>query len=152
MVTGNYPEIQTVKVFGGEVTDPEPFMLRGASETGDELFRLIEGITPDKFYTVNGLKPATPYLYRVKAIYVNGTESLWSNTREVLLAEGGDVVLGDIDGDGNVSIVDVTELIKALLSDGADALDIRVADCTGDGVVSISDVTELINYLLSGKW
>ena len=83
---------------------------------------------------------------------MNGTESLWSNTREVLLAEGGDVVLGDIDGDGNVSIVDVTELIKALLSDGADALDIRVADCTGDGVVSISDVTELINYLLSGKW
>lgn len=152
LVTGNYPEIQTVKVFGGEVTDPEPFMLRGASETGDELFRLIEGITPDKFYTVNGLKPATPYLYRVKAVYVNGTESLWSNTREVLLAEGGDVVLGDIDGDGNVSIVDVTELIKALLSDGADALDIRVADCTGDGVVSISDVTELINYLLSGKW
>ena len=139
-------------MFGGEVTDPEPFLLRGASEAGDNLFRLIEGITGDKFYTVNGLLPATPYLYRVKAVYVNGTESLWSNTREVLLAEGGDAKLGDIDGDGNVTITDVTDLVRALLTNGADALDVRVADCSGDGVVSIDDVTALINYLLSGNW
>ena len=150
ITTGYYPEIQSIKVYGGEITDPEPFALRNATETGDAEYRLIEGITPNKFYTVTGLTPATPYLYRVKAYYVNGTESNWSNTKEVVLSEG-QGLLGDVNGDGTVDIVDVTELINYLLSGNADGINLDVADFSGDGIIDIVDVTTLINAVLTGN-
>ena len=145
--SGYYPEIQSIKIYGGEITDPEPFALR-ASQTGDTEYRLIEGITPDKFYTVDGLLPATSYLYRVKSLYVNGTESKWSNIKEVITAAG-EGVRGDVDGNGTVTIDDVTLLIDTLLK-GNDAG--NAADVNLDGEVSIDDVTALIDYLLKGNW
>ena len=56
---------------------------------------------------------------------------------------------GDVDGNGDVTIADVSALIDILLnggnySNGADA------DCNGS--VSIADVSALIDYLLSGRW
>ena len=145
--SGYYPEIQSIKIYGGEITDPEPFALR-AGETGDTEYRLIEGITPDKFYTVDGLLPATSYLYRVKSIYVNGTESKWSNIKEVITAAG-EGVRGDVDGNGTVTIDDVTLLIDTLLKGNGAG---NAADVNLDGEVSIDDVTALIDYLLKGSW
>ncbi len=60
-----------------------------------------------------------------------------------------DFIRGDVDGDNNVTISDVTALIDFLLS-GAEAP--AAADCDGDTNVSISDVTALIDFLLSGNW
>ena len=57
-----------------------------------------------------------------------------------------------MNGDGNVSISDVTKLIDYLLTDRPDDVDLEAADCNLDGNVSISDVTKLIDYLLSGSW
>ena len=57
---------------------------------------------------------------------------------------------GDVDGDGNVDISDVTALIELLLGGGT--ISNPVADCNQDSSVNISDVTALINYLLSGTW
>ena len=145
--SGYYPEIQSIKIYGGEITDPEPFALR-AGETGDTEYRLIEGITPDKFYTVDGLLPATSYLYRVKSLYVNGTESKWSNIKEVITAAG-EGVRGDVDGNGSVTIDDVTLLIDSLLKGNSAG---NAADVNLDGEVSIDDVTALIDYLLKGNW
>ena len=145
--SGYYPEIQSIKIYGGEITDPEPFALR-AGETGDTEYRLIEGITPDKFYTVDGLLPATSYLYRVKSLYVNGTESKWSNIKEVITAAG-EGVRGDGDGNGTVTIDDVTLLIDTLLKGNGAG---NAADVNLDGEVSIDDVTALIDYLLKGNW
>ena len=56
---------------------------------------------------------------------------------------------GDVNGDGQVTIADVTELIDSLLS----GLEVptHVADVNGDGQVTIADVTELIDMLLSGN-
>ena len=56
---------------------------------------------------------------------------------------------GDVNGDGQVKIDDVTVLINLLLTDGALS---AAADCNQDGKLSINDVTSLINYLLSGAW
>jgi len=150
ITTGLYPEIESIKIYGGEITDPEPFALRGATETGDNEYRLIEGITPDRFYTVTGLKAATPYLYRVKSHYVNGTESNWSNSKEVVLLDDGQALRGDVDGDGVVGINDVTTLIGQLLT--KNIANPQIADCDLDGEVNISDVTALISYLLSKTW
>ena len=54
--------------------------------------------------------------------------------------------IGDINGDSNVSISDVTALINMLLSDDDTLVS---ADVNGDGAVNISDVTALIDMLLN---
>ena len=59
---------------------------------------------------------------------------------------------GDVDGDGNVSISDVTALIDYLLSGDATGIDLAAANVDGDDTVGISDVTSIIDYLLSGNW
>lgn len=56
---------------------------------------------------------------------------------------------GDVDGDGNINISDVTSLIDLLLRGGDAPVG---ADVNKDGSVNISDVTSLIDYLLSGSW
>ena len=56
---------------------------------------------------------------------------------------------GDVNGDGSVTIDDVTALIDILLT-GSSAT--SGADCNQDGNVTIDDVTALIDYLLSGSW
>lgn len=58
-------------------------------------------------------------------------------------------VPGDVNGDGRVTIGDVTALINLLLSGNTSE---PAADCNQDGKVAIGDVTALINYLLSGSW
>ncbi len=56
---------------------------------------------------------------------------------------------GDVNGDGTISITDVTSLIDYLLNDGGSAVDPSAADVDGDHTVSITDVTALIDLLLS---
>ena len=56
--------------------------------------------------------------------------------------------VGDINGDGTISISDVTGLIDLLLSGGDMP---SYADANGDGAVTIKDVTDLIDMLLSGN-
>ena len=62
---------------------------------------------------------------------------------------GDDTLPGDVDGNGIVSISDVTTLIDYLLSGNSDLIDTKGADVDGDGYISISDVTALIDKLLS---
>ena len=62
------------------------------------------------------------------------------------------VAQGDVDGDGNVNIADVTALIDYLLSGNATGISLSAADVNGDGSINISDVTSLIDFLLNGNW
>ena len=59
---------------------------------------------------------------------------------------------GDVNGDGSVSISDVTALIDYLLNGNPSSISLSAADCNQDGSVSIGDVTVLIDYLLKGTW
>jgi hypothetical protein len=59
-------------------------------------------------------------------------------------------VRGDVNGDSNVDITDVTALIDLLL--GSDSISNQAADCNQDGDVNITDVTALIDFLLNGTW
>ena len=136
------PDIALIEVYSGNATIAE----FRATETGDESNRLITGIT-DKYYTVENLTAGDTFRYKVKALYLDGTESAWSNVEEVTLSQNS--LKGDVNRDGDVSIADVTALIDYLLSGDTAP---ESADCNNDGSVSIADVTSLIDYLLSGHW
>ena len=58
-----------------------------------------------------------------------------------------DAIIGDVNGDGEVTIGDVTDLINLILS-GNESLN-TAADVNADGELSIGDVTALINIILS---
>ena len=67
--------------------------------------------------------------------------------------EAGAVTLrGDVNGDGRVTIADVTALIDYLLTGDEAAINLENADVSGDGLIGINDVTKLIDYLLIGSW
>ena len=96
-----------------------------------------------------------------------GTHTLtWSYTKDSSVNPTGDYfavdnvsiraklapLRGDVNGDGNVNITDVTDLIDYLLSGNTSAVNLVAADVNGDNNVNITDVTDLIDYLLSGAW
>ena len=62
-------------------------------------------------------------------------------------APGSPVKPGDVNGDGEVNISDVTALIDLLLSGETGT---EMADVNNDGEVNISDVTSIIDMLLGG--
>ena len=68
----------------------------------------------------------------------------------VPIEASGATLKGDVDGNGAVSINDVTALIDYLLSNDATGINQENADASGDGMVDIQDVTSLIDYLLYG--
>ena len=88
----------------------------------------------------------------------------WSYTKDLSVNRPGDYFAvdnvaiisapsrGDVNGDGQVKIEDVTALIDYLLSGNPSGVNLTAADCNQDGRINISDVTALINYLLSGTW
>ena len=138
-----YPYFQRIQVYAGEITP----QLR-ATETGDASYRLITGIT-DKFYTVNNLTAEGTFLYKVKALYEDGTESDWSNVEQVTLFGSSHTHQpGDVNRDGTLSIIDVTVLIDYLLGSTTDIC-MTCADVNGDTLITISDVTALIDLLLA---
>ena len=57
---------------------------------------------------------------------------------------------GDVNGDGNVTVADVTALINLVLGGNASAAAHPAADMNGDGNLTVADVTALISYVLSG--
>ena len=140
----NYsPDIAKIEVYTGDATAAT--LMMKAAESGDADSRLITGIT-DKSYTVENLTANGTFLYRVKALYVNGTESAWSNVEEVTLSQS--ILMGDVNRDGQLSITDVTALVDYLLDDTTD-IDTAAADLNGDGAITITDVTSLIDLLLA---
>ena len=61
-------------------------------------------------------------------------------------------ILGDVNDDGVVDIVDVTALINYVLSGNPTGVNLSAADCDRNSSVDINDVTTLINYVLNGSW
>lgn len=76
-------------------------------------------------------------------IYVTNT-----NMRKLGESDEPAVLVGDVDGNGIVSIDDVTELITLLLN-STEPANPAAADVYPDGRISIDDVVDLINLLLN---
>ena len=57
-------------------------------------------------------------------------------------------MLGDVNGSGNIDILDAVAFINYLLNGQTAGFHLRAADLNHDGVIDISDLTALINILL----
>lgn len=143
---GYYPMIQAIKIYAGDATG---VALRRATEDGGPDYRLVTGIQ-DKNYTVRDLAAGGTFFFRVKAHYIDGSESQWSNDPAVTLVESAHPYgPGDVNHDGAMTIDDVTSLIDVLLG-GAVQTCPSCADVDASGDVTIDDVTALIDRLLTG--
>ena len=77
----------------------------------------------------------------------NGKIDAMAGVQYLLSQMEDDILLGDVNGDGKVSIKDVTILISYLLNESTPIVFVN-ADISGDGKISIKDVTLLISLLL----
>lgn len=142
-----YIMIQKIEIYAGELEKPG---LRGVSEEGDAEYRLVTDIT-GKNYTVDGLSPGGTFFYKVKARYIDGSESPWSLAQMVTLFDKNhQFESGDVNHDGFVDISDVTSMINYLLTANNEVCSI-CGDVNHDGILDISDVTALIDILLNGQ-
>lgn len=142
--------ITSVEIYNGDLNTLNA-PRRAPIEKGDSTWRSVSGIT-DTCYTVQALTEGL-YEYLVKAIYVDGTESPWSNIQHVSLTGISDdePLYGDVNSDGEVNVADVTTLINYILYPRVTNIEFDLADLTHDGEVNISDVTTLISILLSAN-
>ena len=60
-----------------------------------------------------------------------------------------DMLLGDINSDNAISIVDVVGLVRYILGEQYDNFVVTAADINGDGNITIADVINLINIILN---
>ena len=82
----------------------------------------------------------------MKAVF--GTkQSNWSNKIIVTTLGGG--IYGEVNGDGEVTTVDITCLYNYLLN--GDETYLATSDVDGDGEVTTVDITCIYNILLSNK-
>ena len=137
--------ISHIEIHNGDISEAKA-PLRAATEQGDALYRLITGIT-NKYYTVSGLTPAKTYRFKVKPLYVDGTEGSWTKNKQVtLLGQTG--IPGDIDGDGKVDVTDVNLAVNIILGKESGADYMTRADMDGNGNVDVTDVNLIVNIIL----
>ncbi|MDO4511848.1 MAG: endonuclease [Bacteroidales bacterium] len=139
-------QLKSVKVYAGDARSLiAEAPAKAPVETGDTLKREITGIT-DTHYNVTGLARLGTFNYQVKAIYTDGTESALTEAIQVQL-KAPEFIMGDVNGDGEVNVSDVTSLVNQILavaSYPAERCDINL-----DGKIDVSDVTALINIVLA---
>ncbi|MDO4512346.1 MAG: leucine-rich repeat protein [Bacteroidales bacterium] len=93
------------------------------------------------------LRPATSYTLAAGHAYLKLTPATAGSTQQVYIdLWAPKTKVGDVNGDGEVNVSDVTALINKILG-SADYAD-EVCDINADGVVNVSDVTALINKIL----
>ena len=107
--------------------------------------------TPDNYNWTFSLEAYDTTVLRVPRVLVNDYREAhtWSKFINI---EGMTIMgNGDVNGDSQLGISDVTALIDVLLSGQTGAANPINADVNGDGNLSIADVTKLIDVLLSGN-
>ena len=151
ITSSGMPDMRYVKVYAGDLAEAQQLK---ATETGDENSRIITGIT-DKNYTVKNLTENGHYYFYVVANYIDGGVCN-SNTQEVTLFNSTPAFLrGDVDGNEEVNMDDLTVLINYLLDGNTVINTAGAASCNNaddDTVVDMDDLTALINYLLTNEW
>ncbi len=142
-VTTTEATLQGVALRGSETITQQGFEYRkSTSSTRTKVTATGERMSK----IVTGLQPNTKYKFR--AFIIAGGETFYGDEVEFITLSSSTATSGDVNGDGKVSIDDVTALIDVLLS-GSEVT--GNADVDGNGKVGIDDVTALIDMLLGGN-
>jgi len=139
------PDMTMIKVYVGDINEMD---LIRSTEEGDENYRLVTGIT-DMSYTVKNLAEAGTFYFKVRATYIDGTQSRWSKAKTVVLHGNQTWIKGDVNGDGDVNVNDVTVLINYILGKNPTPFVEANANVNGDEGINVNDVTALINMILN---
>jgi len=133
---GQYAFVGSVPVSITVLTPEPPVLIQGTAASNPTVFE------------DTGFETTVLYVPRVLVdVYKAATE--WEKFTHI---EGIEVMgNGDSNGDGQVTISDVTVLINYLLSGDSSSINRINVDINGDGNISISDVTLLINKILSAN-
>ena len=77
------------------------------------------------------------------------SNSLWAAAEELASNYGGDIKLGDANGDGVVDVVDVTTIVDFILEKQTPS-DAQKAnsDVNGDGTIDVVDLTATVQIIL----
>lgn len=110
---------------------------------------------PGRTYLVEGLTPGHTYQYYVvgKHHWGEPTVDIPSNVMEVTLP--GNFMRGDVDGNNDVNMDDLSALINYLLNDSSPISTQGAASCSSaddTATVNMDDLSALINYLLTNSW
>ena len=62
-----------------------------------------------------------------------------------------EVVLGDANGDGQISIVDASMIVEYVLSGNTSSMNFKNADINGDGDVNITDASIIVGIILNNR-
>jgi len=57
--------------------------------------------------------------------------------------------LGDANGDGNVNVTDIVEIVNDILGHPSAKFDPIAADVNSDGVVNVTDIVSVVNIILA---
>ena len=57
-------------------------------------------------------------------------------------------MMGDLNGDGIINIIDVVSMVNGVLGGGFSDAEVTVSDFNGDGIVNIIDIVTLVNMIL----
>jgi hypothetical protein len=80
----------------------------------------------------------------------NGSSSKRINLDDVYMSRYKlDMLMGDVNGDHQLTMADVNMLANALVGKVAAEYDASVADVNADGCVTLADVTALVNLINS---
>ena len=90
-------------------------------------------------------KPSSGYRSEAGSAFLWLTSTQAGNTTKVYIDRWYKAT-GDINGDGEINVSDVTALINKIL--GSSTYSDAVCDINGDGEINVSDVTALINMIL----
>ena len=117
-----------------------------STDSGETWTAVVEGLALSD-WTKYGYKLGVEGNIRLRfTCTVDGTKRI--NLDDVFMSHYvPDILMGDVDGDGELTIADVNMLANALVGKLAEGYNADVADVNGDGNVTIADVTALVNLL-----
>ena len=87
--------------------------------------------------TLMNLKKISRKLFLLSAL-------MWAGTRPAFAT---DRLLGDVNGDGEVNIGDVTAVVNHIGGNTLDGFNFMAANVNGDGEINIGDVTGIVNII-----
>ena len=102
------------------------------------------GFSESTTYQDSDINPGVLYCYTVTATYENGQSFL---TDELCITSlGNSFVLGDLNNDQVVNIVDVIIMVNMVI--GNIELDFEIGDINSDGFIDILDIISIVNFIL----